>query len=65
VDETPTPMEAHNDYLRYSSDFKVEGSVLHYQRQYEVDKVMVPVIAFPRCRSSTVPSPLTNVPAWC
>lgn len=47
VDETPTPMEAHNDYLRYSSDFKVEGSVLHYQRQYEIDKVMVPVDHIP------------------
>jgi hypothetical protein len=47
VDETPTPMEAHNDYLRYSSDFTVEGSVLHYQRQYEVDKVMVPVDRIP------------------
>ena len=47
VDETPTPTEAHNDYLRYSSDFKVEGSVLHYQRQYEVDKVMVPVDRIP------------------
>jgi predicted transglutaminase-like cysteine proteinase len=47
VDETPTPVEAHNDYLRYSSDFKVEGSILHYQRQYEVDKVMVPVDRIP------------------
>jgi hypothetical protein len=43
VDETPIPLETHNDYLRYSSEFKVEGSVLHYKRQYEIDKVMVPV----------------------
>jgi predicted transglutaminase-like cysteine proteinase len=43
VDETPIPLETHNDYLRYSSEFKVDGSVLHYKRQYEIDKVMVPV----------------------
>src|SRR4051812_13248789 len=43
VDEAPEALAEQNDFLRYSSEFKVDGSVLHYKRQYEIDKVMVPV----------------------
>jgi hypothetical protein len=43
VDEAPEPVETRNEFLHYSSDSQVEGSVLHYKRQYEIDRVSVPV----------------------
>jgi hypothetical protein len=47
VDEAPEALVTQNDFLRYTSEFKVDGSVLHYKRQYEIDKVIVPVDHIP------------------
>ncbi len=43
VDELPSPANASFGFGKYKSQLKVQGSVLHYQRDYEIDQVEVPV----------------------
>jgi hypothetical protein len=43
VDELPAAVDAHNDYARYTSKTEQKANTLHYERTYEIDKVVVPV----------------------
>lgn len=43
AEELPGGVEVHNDYARYVSKTEQKANVLHYERTYEIDKVIVPV----------------------
>jgi hypothetical protein len=43
VDELPTAVDAYNDYVRYVSKTEQRADTLHYERTYEIDRVVVPV----------------------
>jgi hypothetical protein len=43
ADDLPTPIDAKSEYGSYKSKIEVTGTTLHYQRMYEINKVMVPV----------------------
>jgi hypothetical protein len=43
VDELPAAVDVHNDYVRYISKTEQKGNTLHYERTYEIDKVVVPI----------------------
>jgi hypothetical protein len=46
LEDSPAGVDLKNDFARYSSAYKMEGSVLRYEREYEVRKVSVPVDHF-------------------
>jgi hypothetical protein len=43
VDELPVPVDVRNDYVHYVSKAEQKANILHYERTYEIDKVVVPV----------------------
>lgn len=51
LEDAPLGIDLKNDFLRYNSSYKMQGSVLHYDREYEVRKVSVPVDRFNEVKS--------------
>ncbi len=43
VDETPDPVDVDTDFASYKSNITAKGNVLHYERDYVVRKVEIPV----------------------
>lgn len=43
VDELPPPIHASSDFGEYNSQFKVEAGILHYQRDYKIAHIDVPL----------------------
>jgi transglutaminase-like putative cysteine protease len=51
LEDSPAGIDLRNDFVRYTSSYKMEGSVLHYDREYEVRKVSVPLDHFAEIKS--------------
>jgi len=43
VDELPSPSSSVFGFGQYKSQFKTQGNILHYQRDYQINQVEVPV----------------------
>jgi uncharacterized protein DUF3857/transglutaminase superfamily protein len=50
ADDIPTPVDVKSDYGAYRSKIELTGSTLHYQRVYEINKVLVPTQNLPEVR---------------
>ena len=47
----PRPVDIKSEYGSYKSKIDVTGNMLHYQRMYEINKVMVPIEKMDTVRS--------------
>lgn len=51
ADDLPSPVDVKSEYGSYKSKIEVTGNMLHYQRMYEINKVMVPIEKMDAVRS--------------
>jgi Domain of Unknown Function with PDB structure (DUF3857)/Transglutaminase-like superfamily len=50
VDETPNPVDIDTEFARYRSSITVKGDLLHYEREFVVNKIEIPAEKSPAFR---------------